>query len=210
MTYYSVALWPPSFPSSCSRPPCYDPPRDIETEKITAGHVHRFTIGCGGQPSRFRFLVSTLRDRVFFSLVPKRRDGTPFLEAPASYPITLRLPFPTNLDQSRLPQIIPRARITPMLRSIRIASRHRIVVNVLHLLAHDRLALDKLRVTAFLPNLIGASSLVGTLEYVSASRQDWKGVGLAYAPVFQDCEFSETKRPTVPACVGSRFLPGSR
>lgn len=52
-------------------------------------------------------------------------------------------------------------------------------MNVLHLLAHDRLALDKLRMITFLPNLVGASGLVGTLEYVSASRQDWKGVGLA-------------------------------
>lgn len=63
-----------------------------------------------------------------------------------------------------------------MLRSIHIASRHRIVVNVIHLLSHDRLALDKLRMITFFPNLIGASGLVGTLEK-SQQFQHAPGVG---------------------------------
>nr|VFK25085.1 MAG: hypothetical protein BECKMB1821G_GA0114241_101131 [Candidatus Kentron sp. MB]VFK29840.1 MAG: hypothetical protein BECKMB1821I_GA0114274_101221 [Candidatus Kentron sp. MB]VFK74963.1 MAG: hypothetical protein BECKMB1821H_GA0114242_101321 [Candidatus Kentron sp. MB] len=70
-------------------------------------------------------------------------------------------PFPTNLDQSRLFQIIPCAGVTPVLRSIDIASRYWIMMDVIELLTHHRLAYDGLRVIAFFPNLIGGFGFEG-------------------------------------------------
>nr|VFK24096.1 MAG: hypothetical protein BECKMB1821G_GA0114241_100724 [Candidatus Kentron sp. MB]VFK30494.1 MAG: hypothetical protein BECKMB1821I_GA0114274_10166 [Candidatus Kentron sp. MB]VFK75273.1 MAG: hypothetical protein BECKMB1821H_GA0114242_10195 [Candidatus Kentron sp. MB] len=121
----------------------------------------------GLQPSTIDAYARAIRriplvPKLQLPLVPKLQLGN-LLLGNSSFPshsISLS-PFPTNLDQSRLPQIVSRAGITPVFRSIHIPSRHWIMMDVIKLLTHHRLAYDGLRVIAFFLNLIGGFGFVG-------------------------------------------------
>ena len=105
---------------------------------------------------RFQFVPAFFRNYAEFDpfpLVPKLQLGNLLLGSSCFPSRSISLsPFPTNLDQSRLPKIISRAGVTPVLRSVHITSRHWIMMmDVIELLTHHRLAYDGLRVIAFLP-----------------------------------------------------------
>lgn len=70
-----------------------------------------------------------------------------------------------------------------MLRPIHIASRHRIMMDVINLLTHDHLAHDGLWVTAFLPNLVGSFGFVGALE---KGQQIQHAAGACFFQVIDD------------------------
>ena len=88
-----------------------------------------------------------------------------------------------------------------MLRSIHIASRHRIMMDVINLLTHDHLVHDGLWVTAFLPNLVGGFGFVGALE---KGQQIQHAAGACFFQVIDDAPC----RPRFKALHGRREIRG--
>ena len=75
-----------------------------------------------------------------------------------------------NPDQARLAEVIPRARIPPVLGDVHISPLHQVPVNIVQLFPHHILAENHLRMGAFLPKLVFPVVLVRLLDHVAGSR----------------------------------------
>src|SRR5260370_9503145 len=64
-------------------------------------------------------------------------------------------PIRDHLNQPRPPGIVPGTRMSPVQRIVNIPAHHGVVVNVLDLLPHHVVVPNLLRMTSFLPNLVG-------------------------------------------------------